>query len=120
MPEVNIFPDDAGSSSGSSGSSGGMKDMLGELQEVMEMLQENPQMAQMFGMEPPGQEAVQKARSDGAGDPDGPMVELTPEFITDMIRGLENNGYGSMSVSELREWCEENQDQLENLIGAYA
>lgn len=126
MPEINIGPSEP---SGGESSSGGVdiEGMLDQLESVQERLEENPKLAQMFGVDPsdflPGEDPAGKPAKTGgpeAQTPDGEPVTLDSGFLQDVLDGLVEAGYGDYSIEQLATFVEENPGMVDQMIQEHA
>lgn len=114
MAEINLGGGDDDSDSGGGGMD--VTQMLDQLEEVQSKLMENPQLAQMFGVELGDlQENMENANE--AAEESG--VELDHEFLSNLLDGVRAAGFGDMTLDELAEYVEKNPDQIDSLIDQY-
>lgn len=112
MPELSL---DSATEEAAKSSGGGL-DLMGlfdELEEAQERLMNNPQLAQMLGIDLDAfKESMEEAQEDG----ESTGVELNAETLIAMLQGVEQQGFGDKSVTEIRQWVENNPQQVDNLI----
>jgi len=120
MPEINISP--GGGGGGESDSSGGgldIEEMFDQLERMQQKLADNPQLAEMFGVEVPDGTEVSQAMQE-AGDTEDVDAEVSDvvdaEFLEDFLLTLEEEGYGDFTIEQVRNFVQNNKEKVDGMI----
>jgi len=114
MPEISLTKT-AGEQKTAKRKAGGIdiNGLLDDMEKAMERLQSNPQLAEMLGVDLGGmQNAMNQANE--AAESEG--VELDHTFLEDLLGGIQQAGYGEMTINEVRQWINDNPGMVDNLI----
>jgi len=110
MTEITIGPPDDSDGDLPDDDGVDINSMLDQLEKVQERLQQNPQLAQMFGIDLP-------EFSDDQTDADGSdYPPLNAANLLEIANALEQYGRSDMSISELKERIENNPDKINQMI----
>lgn len=116
MPEIGIKgagEEAAKKSAKSGGSPFDLMGMLDQLEEAQERLMDNPQLAQMLGVDLSDfTESMEQAQEDGKDH----GIPLNAETLLAMLQGVEQQGFADKTVSEIREWVENNPTMVDRII----
>lgn len=113
MTEINLGSSSGDSGGDSGGGGGGGKDIVETLEGMRDFVMENPEMAKMFGIDL-GEFQDTMTEANQAAEEAG--VELDHTFLSDLLEGVETAGYGEMSVSEVKDWVDNNPEMVDNMI----
>lgn len=104
--------DDDGGGGGGSGFD--LNEILDQLEEAQERIVENPKLAQMMGVDVEMIGDISEHTTEG--EDGNTNIDVSAGFIADMIGGLEDQGMGDMTLSEFREYVEENSGMVDKMI----
>ena len=112
MTEITLGADDDGGEADPEDGGFDLTQMLDQLEEATELLQQNPELAQMFGIDLPD-------FNDDEPAPDADTSEYPPlnaDNLLEIAQALEQYGRADMTVSELKDRIKNNPDQINQLI----
>lgn len=114
MTEITLGgSDDEGGEADPGGGSGmDLNSMLDQLEEVQQRLEQNPQLAQMFGLDLPDFNDEQPADEQDADE----YPPLNAANLLEIANALEQHGAADMSVSDLKARIESNPEQINSMI----
>lgn len=113
MPELHLNSGTEEVAKSSGGSGFDIMGLLDEVEEAQERLKDNPQLAQMLGID------LGDLMDTGEGtETDGKDhgVPLNADTLLAMLKGVEQQGFADKTVTEIREWVESNPKMVDDII----
>jgi len=110
MSEINIGGGESGGDTADD-SMPGLDELMDQAESAMERLKNNPELAEALGIDVPELNMdSEKAKEAVEND------EVSAEFLGQVCRDLEAQGFGETTVSELADYIESNTEQVDALI----